>query len=381
MTEQRMRGRAFVGGALHEDVAVAWSGGTITEVDTAPGRDGSSRVEGLIVPGFVDLHVHGAAGADFMDGTHEAVRRIVELHARHGTTALAATTLSGSSKAISAAVGAIAEVAAAPAPGEAEIAAIHLEGPYLHPDKAGAQDRASLRSADIAEVEGWLAHAPTMRWMMTVAPEVPKVPELMQRLRHRVIFSIGHTTASYGLALEAVQGGATHFTHLFNAMPPLHHRDPGPVGAALASEETTAELIADGIHVHPLLLRLACQLMPGRIALVTDAMRACGMAEGLYRLYEHEVHVKGGAARLGDGTLAGSVLTMIGAVRSMVRRARLPLEQVLPLATEVPARVLGLEGRKGSLRVGADADLLVLSDELEVRHAFVRGVEQELLAP
>lgn len=371
-----LRGRAFVGGRLCEDAVVLWDRGLITEVDLAPGAaSGVPRVSGTIVPGFVDVHVHGGAGADFMDATPQAVRRVAAFHARHGTAALAATTLSASDEAVTRAVDAIAEAAAHPRPDEAGLLAIHLEGPYLNAQNAGAQDRESLRAADPQEVERWRARAPHLVWRMTVAPEVPGVLELIEKLRDHFSFCIGHTSATYDLCQEALQRGATHFTHLFNAMAPLHHREPGPVGAALVSPRASVELIADGLHVHPALLASVARLMPGRVALVTDAMRACGMPDGTYGLYRHTVSVRAGEARLADGTLAGSVLTMAGAVRNMVLRAGMPLQAVLPLATEVPARLLQAGDRKGRLQAGADADVLVLSEDLGLEQVFLRGQE------
>jgi N-acetylglucosamine-6-phosphate deacetylase len=172
--------------------------------------------------------------------------------------------------------------------------------------------------------------------------------------------------------------GAKHFTHLFNAMTGMHHREPGVVGAAFVSTDATAELIADGIHVHHAVLRIAVMSMPNRIALVTDAIRACGLADGTYKLYDSEVTVAEGAARLKGGTLAGSVLTMSRAVQNMVELAGLPLETVVPLATEVPARILGINDRKGKLENGFDGDVVVLSPKFAVERVFVRGqtVEQ-----
>ncbi len=368
------RGRALLDGGFVDDVEVRLAGTRIAEVRPGAGSRGE-RVPGAMVPGFIDVHVHGAGGADFMDGTEQAVRRVLTEHARHGTTALAATTLSGGREDVARAIDAIARTWRQGRPGEAEIAAIHLEGPYVSPARAGAQDRASLRPADPAELAGWLEGAPELAWMMTVAPEVEGVLALLERFAARVTFSIGHTTADFALATEALARGARHFTHLFNAMTPLGHREPGAVGAAMAHRAATAELIADGVHVHPAVLRIAHAAMRGRIALVTDAMRACGMPDGVYALHKHEVHVRGGAARLPDGTLAGSVLTMAGAVRTMVEAADVPLAEVVPLATAVPARLLGLEGRKARIAAGFDADLVVLGDDLSVARVIARGEE------
>ena len=371
----QMRGRAFVQGRVHQDVLVRWNEGILIDVDLAPGRaDGGSRVDGLIVPGFIDLHVHGGAGADFMDGTVEAAQRVAKFHAAQGTTALAATTLSATHDAVLRAVDSIARTVAKAPENAAEIVAIHLEGPYLNPERAGAQDRDSLRAADPVEVDLWRSRAPELRWHMTVAPEIDGVMPLIEKLSGQMGFAIGHTNASYEQTLEAVQRGASHFTHLFNAMAGIHHRQPGPIGAAFDSG-ATIELIADGHHVHPAWLRAASRLKPGGVALVTDAMRACGMPDGSYDLYRHKVRLDAGQARLADGTLAGSVLTMSQAVRNMVQLGGLEIESVLPMATDVPARILGIDTSRGRLRVGCHADLLVLDADLQLVSVVVRGTE------
>ncbi len=371
MANRLLHGRAFVRGTFQEDVLVTLNDDVIADVvQTADVPAAAERVKGLIVPGFIDCHIHGGDGADFMDADDAGNARILAFHARHGTTALAATTLSASPRDLRNAVAAIARASRVPG---SQICAVHLEGPYINAERAGAQDRSSIRPADIQEVETLLAEAPELRWMMTLAPELDGAQALIERFRERIRFSIGHTAADYGAAMEALRWGASHFTHLFNAMTGLHHREPGAVGAALLSADATAELIADGIHVHPAVLRLAARIMPGRIALITDAIRACGLADGIYKLYRHEVTVAGGAARLPGGELAGSLLTMSAAVRNIVELAGLPVESVIPLATEVPARILGLADRKGKLERGYDADVVLLSEDLDVERVFMRA--------
>ncbi len=365
-------GRAFVRGALRDDTLIIIDGDQIADVRDAVRRPTNAEpIGGVILPGFVDVHVHGGAGADFMDATDEAVATVAEFHARNGTTAMAATTLSGSRADLHAAVRAIARATARPK--AAEICAIHLEGPYISLHRAGAQDVASIRPADIHEVAALIDEAPELHWMMTIAPEIDGARGLIEHFRDLVLFSIGHTAADYGEAVNALEWGALHFTHLFNAMTGLNHREPGVVGAALVSTKATAELIADGIHVHPAVLRVAALMMPKRIALVTDAVRACGMPEGSYKLYGHDISVQQGAARLADGTLAGSTLTMQRAVQNMVELAGLPLETVVPLATEVPARIVGARERKGKLAAGFDADVVVVTEKFEVERVIVRG--------
>jgi N-acetylglucosamine-6-phosphate deacetylase len=371
MTDRRIFGRAFTGGELREGTLITIDDGRIIDVrDAFHPPAGCDVADGVIVPGFIDVHVHGGDGADFMDATDDAIARVTRFHATEGTTALAATTLAASRQHLHDAVTAIARV---PHDGGAAICGIHLEGPYINVARAGAQDVASLRPAEIHELAALIAEGPNLRWMMTVAPEVEGVRALIEHFRDRVLFSIGHTAADYANCIAALGWGASHFTHLFNAMTGLEHRRPGAVGAALTSVDATAELIADGIHVHPAVLRIAALAMPHRIALVTDAVRACGMPDGRYKLYEHEIIVADGAARLADGTLAGSVLTMRCAVQNMVELAGLPLELVLPLATEVPARILGAGDHKGKLAPGFDADIVVLNDRFEIAATYLRG--------
>jgi N-acetylglucosamine-6-phosphate deacetylase len=373
VSAQLLYGRAFVDGAVRDGVTVELDGARIAAVHVGePVPAGAHRVDGVLVPGFVDLHVHGGLGADFMDGTVDAARRVCAFHARHGTVALAATTLSARRAEITAAVTAAAEVARDPRPGESRVAGIHLEGPYLNPAKAGAQDPDALRAVDRDEVEEWLTAAGDLPVTMTVAPEVPGVLELIAELAGPVTFSIGHTEADEELTRRALAAGASRFTHLWNAMPPLHHRRPGVVGAALASTDATLELIADGHHVHPLLLAACARLAPQRVALITDGMRAAGMPDGRYTLARLDVDVRDGCARLANGSLAGSLLTMDAAVRTMVRDAGLPLADALPLAGEVPACVLELAD-KGRIVAGADADLVELDDDLRSQRVWIAG--------
>lgn len=369
----QLHGRAFVDGAFRDDILITLDGPVIADVaQTARTPAHAERVQGIIVPGFIDVHVHGGAGADFMDAHADATAKILEFHASHGTTALVATTLSASRSDLHAAIEGI-HAASAERLAGAEIVGIHLEGPFINVTRAGAQDRASIRPGDIHEVAALIAQAPRLRWIITVAPEIEGARGLIEHFRERVLFSIGHTAADHATAVSAIEWGALHFTHLFNAMSGLHHREPGVVGAALTSVGSTAELIADGIHVHPVALRVAVTSMPHRIALVTDAMRACGLEDGQYKLYEYDVTVAEGAARLADGTLAGSMLTMDSAVKNMIELAGLPAETVIPLATESPARIANVADRKGRIERRYDADLVVMNSRFEVERVWARG--------
>jgi len=373
---KRLYGRAFVRGSIQDDTLITIGDGAIAGVEQTHDvpRD-AERTAALIVPGFIDIHTHGGDGADFMDADERANARILAFHARHGTTAMMATTLSGSVADLQNAVAALARSSDERG---AEIAGIHLEGPYINRERAGAQDAASIRPADIHEIESLLQRAPHLRWMITFAPEVEGARALVERFRDRVVFSIGHTSADYAEAVAALEWGATHFTHLFNAMTGMHHREPGVVGAALVSRQATAELIADGTHVHPAVLNIAATTIPHRIALITDAIRACGLADGTYKLYGQDVEVRDGDARLKNGgALAGSTLTMHEAVRNMIELAGLPIERVIPMATETPARIAGVRDRKGTIDRGYDADLVLLDKKLEIERVIVRGKDVE----
>jgi N-acetylglucosamine-6-phosphate deacetylase len=369
-----LHGRAFIGGLIEDDtlVSIDESGRIVEARPRSHAAAGAEHFDGVLVPGFIDVHVHGGDGADFMDADDDAIRRVTTFHARNGTTSLAATTLSASRHDLHDAVSAIGRVSRG-RPSGAQIVGVHLEGPYISPEKSGAQDRESIRLPDIHEIAALVAEAPHLKWIITIAPEVEGARSLMERFEERITFSIGHTSADYGQCIAAMTWGASHMTHLFNAMTPLQHRAPGAVGAALTSSDVTVELIADGVHVHPAVLRFAASSMPNRTALITDAIRACGLADGTYKLYGYDVTVADGAARLADGTLAGSVLTMARAVQNMVELAGVPLQNVLPLATEVPARILGLGNQKGRIEAGFDADLVILSERFEVERVFVRG--------
>ncbi len=323
----------------------------------------------LAAPGFIDLHVHGGDGVDFSSASGEEIGRAIALHARHGTTGLLATTLSAAPDPLLAAVR---EIAAARAPG---LLGAHLEGPFLSPARAGAQDPAHIRDPDRAELERLLeAGAGTVR-IVTLAPERPRALATTALLRRAgVVAAVGHSDASWDEARAAFAAGATHAVHLFNGMRPLHHREPGVIGAALADPAVTCELICDGHHLHPGTIALVHALKGADGAvLVTDAMAAAGLPDGEYGLGTLDVVVAGGRAGLAEGVvLAGSTLTMDRAVRTAVA-AGVPVDDALRMASATPARVLGLELTKGALAPGHDADVVVLDDVLAVRATIVGG--------
>jgi N-acetylglucosamine-6-phosphate deacetylase len=326
----------------------------------------SWAVEGLVVPGFVDVHVHGGGGAAFDGGAPEQVRRVVETHLAHGTTTMVASLVTDSLDALAASCAALATSVDA-----GLIAGIHLEGPWLSPRRAGAHEPGHLVPPTLEAVDRLVEAARGHLRMVTLAPELPgalvAIPELVSA---GVVVAVGHTDATYDQTRAALEAGATAGTHLFNAMPPLHHREPGPV-AALLESSAFLELVADGVHVHPSVLALAWR--DGRTALVTDAMAAAGATDGEYRLGSLTVEVRDGVARLPEtGVIAASTATLGSSLRYAVAEAGVPLPEALAAVTSTPAAMLGLPG-VGRIEPGGWADLVELTDDLEVSRVMRRG--------
>lgn len=346
----------------------------ISEHELAPSaEDTVIQAEGLTVaPGLIDLHVHGAVGYDTMDATPEAIQAMARFFARHGVTGFLPTTMTANREETLAAIRNVARCLG-PCPGGAEVLGVHLEGPYVNESQAGAQLVSAIRPAGREEYEPFFQAGPVR--LITLAPEVPSNRELIPyALSQGAAVALGHSQASYEEVLEAVALGASQATHTFNGMPPLHHRQPGIVGAVLSCDELRAQLIVDLIHIHPAVVKIVVRAKgPERVILVTDAMRAAGLSDGLYELGGQAVTVRQGEARLASGRLAGSTLTLERAVRNVMDAAQVPLAQALQMATIVPAQSLGLATRKGSLEAGKDADLILLDERLEVALTMVRG--------
>jgi N-acetylglucosamine-6-phosphate deacetylase len=331
-----------------------------------------------ILPGFIDTHVHGGGGAQCNTSDPGELSLLARVHARHGTTALLASTVSAPIDQLTECLRVIARVVArGPQPGEAAILGAHLEGPFISRERPGAMDATSFRDPDPEQLERLLEAGP-VRWM-TIAPELPGALALIAGLRsHGVIASIGHSDATEQQAREAVAAGASAATHTFNAMRPLHHREPGVLGAVLDLDAVSCELICDGVHVAPAALRLAYRAKgPDRVRLVTDAMAAAGMPDGEYLLGGVEVRVKHGRAVLAASpeTIAGSTLTMDGALRGAVAHLGVGVEEAAQMAATNPARMLGIGDRTGALAPGLAANLVILSeDTLEVQATMIAGV-------
>lgn len=346
----------LVSGSVSEAV-VTVQGDRIVEVAAASGPG-----EGFLVPGFIDQHCHGGGGYDV--ATHAA--QAADFHLRHGTTTMVASLVTASAPVLKAQVAAL-----VPLVEQGVIGGIHLEGPWLSPQQCGAHDASLLRSPDAAELGSLLASGGVR--MVTFAPELPgALAAIRQTVAAGAVAAVGHTDCDYDMAVSAIEVGATVATHLFNRMPHLGKRHPGPVLALLEDPRVFVELIADGVHIDPHLLRYVVAVTGGRASVVTDAMAAAGMGDGDYLLGELPVHVRDGQARLAsDHALAGSTLTMDNALRMLVA-AGVALPAAVTTLTRTPARAMGFCDR-GVIAAGHRADLVLLDDDLQVTRVMRSG--------
>lgn len=323
-------------------------------------------------PGFIDVHIHGAAGHDAMDATPEALNGLAGALPKEGTTSFLATTMTQTDSAISAALQNIREFQIQD--GQAEMLGVHLEGPFISAQRAGAQPIEHIAEASYPLFRKWQKLSGNQIRLVTLAPETKNGLAFIKRLTDDgVIASIGHSDATLEEVQAAVRSGASHVTHLYNQMSPFHHRNPGVVGAALMEEGLTVEVIADFIHSHPTSVELAFrQKGADRMILITDAMRAKGLPPGVYDLGGQDVQVTKKDARLADGTLAGSVLTMDSAVKNVESITGCSLNELVAMTSANAAKELGLE-TKGRLTAGADADVAILDDNFTVQLTICRG--------
>ncbi len=326
----------------------------------------------FLSPGFIDIHIHGAGGHDTMEATFEALDTISSTIANHGTTGFLPTTMTLSLEDIKTAVKAAKE-----AQGQvhgASILGVHLEGPFISEFAIGAQNPNFVARPSIENFKKMVGEDISFIKNITIAPEVEGALDLIPFLRENQInVSMGHTKATYKEAMEGIKAGVNHSTHLFNAMTPFSHREPGAVGAIFDTDIST-ETISDGIHVSYPSLRTAYKIKTSeKVLLITDAMMACGMPDGTYSLGGQPVISKGGAARLESGALAGSILTMDKAVQNVYKNTNLPLHEVIKMASYNGAKFIGVEDRKGKIALNYDADLLILDQSLNVEKVFIEG--------
>jgi N-acetylglucosamine-6-phosphate deacetylase len=325
--------------------------------------------DSVVIPGFIDMHVHGGGGASYTDS--HGIAAAAEFHLRHGTTTTLASLVTAGPAELSAGVRALSQ-----ATRDGLVAGIHLEGPWLSRARCGAHDPERMREPDPAEIDAVLAVGGGAVRMVTLAPELPGCDEAIQRfLEAGVVVALGHTNATYEQTRHAIELGATIGTHLFNAMPPLHHREPGPALALLQDPRVTVELIADGVHVHPAVAHAVIEAAgPDRVAVVTDAIAAAGRDDGAFRLGTVAIDVASGVARVhGTSTIAGSTATMDQLFRTVAEPGSdAALAAAVQMTSATPARALGLD-RVGHLRPGYDANLVVLNRELQVTAVMVHG--------
>lgn len=326
-----------------------------------------------IVPGFIDAHIHGAMGADVMDADAEGLARIASYLPAEGTTSFLATTMTGATVAIDNALATIAAFDSLP--GTAEMLGVHLEGPFVDRKKAGAQPAEHIVAPDIDLFDRWQAASGGRVRVVTLAPEQPGGEALVAYLTEQgVRASIGHSSCSAAQAEAAIAAGATRGTHLFNAMGGLHHRDPGAACALLTNPHARSEIIADGFHITPAMVKLAYHAAGrDRLMAITDAMRAKGLGDGDYELGGQPVKVQNGQARLADGTLAGSVLTFDAGFRNLLDFTGCDIADAVAMTSSNAARDLGVADHKGRLTEGFDADLVVLDADFNVQLTICRG--------
>ena len=372
-----INGSVFVGeGFVERDVFVA-EGRFVGEAARAEGGQTVDAAGCYVIPGLVDLHFHGSAGADISDGDLAGLHRMGAYEASRGVTAMCPATMTLPEDVLMRA----AQAAAAyePAADEAALVGINMEGPFISPSKVGAQNPDYVRNPSADEFRRLQEAADGLFKLVDIAPEEPGAEEFIREMANEVRISLAHTCTDYDTAVRAFELGARQLTHLYNAMDPMHHRKPGPIPAAVEHGEVAAEIIADGVHIHPAMVRLAFQLFgDNRMILISDTLRAAGLEDGTYDLGGQDVTVRGPVATIDNGALAGSVSDLMRCLTVAVRDMGIPLASAVKAASANPARALGLDAERGAIEAGKVADAVLLDKEtLDVRAVVLRG---ELLA-
>lgn len=373
-----LAGKTLLGGALVGPVMLTVTDGRISAVEPGGSPSGRDAVvdasDAIVVPGLIDVHTHGGAGAQVIDGRADDLDRLSAFYAAHGVTGYLAT-IGGSMAHIRAGLRSVRAYLDRPPGGGARCLGVHLEGPFISPSALGAFPPDTVLTPDPAVFAEILDLSGGHLRRMTIAPEVDGADAVIEMAqRNGVACSVGHSVATEEEVSRAVDAGVGSVTHMFNGMAPFHHRRPGLVGAALTDSRLVTEVIADGVHIHPTALRLLAQTKgTARIALVSDSIGATGMPDGDYDLEGQRISVVAGAARLADGTLAGSTLTLDRAVANFARWAGVPWEEAVVSATVVPARLLGMDGQRGKIAVGQDADLAAFDADRELSWTMVAG--------
>lgn len=325
-----------------------------------------------VIPGLVDIHTHGAAGADFSDGDAEGLTRMAAHLAKRGVTSFCPTSMTLPYETLEKAFRTAAELNENRPAGCARVMGIHMEGPYFSETKKGAQNGAYLKLPDLPGFRKLYEGCGGLVRIVDVAPELEGAAEFAAGAKALCTVSVAHTDANYDEAAAVFDAGASHLTHLYNAMPPIHHRKPGVIGAASERENVVAELICDGLHVHPSSVRMAFRLFPGRICLISDSLRCCGMPDGEYELGGQQVFLSGGVARLADGTIAGAASDLYADMLNAIRFG-IPREEAIRAATIRPAKEIGRDSEIGSIEVGKHADFVICGENLQPEGVYIGG--------
>ena len=325
-----------------------------------------------VIPGLIDIHTHGNSGADFSDGDYAGLKTMAAFLAKNGVTGFAPASMTLPYEVLEKAYASARQLCDEAPAGCARLLGINMEGPFFSEKKKGAQNAAYLRTPDFEAFRKLYEGCGGLVRIVDLAPELPGAVDFAEKAARLCTVSVAHTDASYEQARAVYAAGATHLTHLFNAMPAIHHRKPGVIGAASENEKVYAELICDGQHVHESAVRMAFKLFPGRICLISDALRCCGMPDGQYELGGQDVFLKGGIARLADGTIAGSAATLTQCLQNAVAFG-IDRGEAIRAATLNPARQLGCADRCGSIAAGKQADFLVCGEDLAVQQVYLGG--------
>ena len=347
--------------------------GIFTEIlDCVPQEDGIDLAGACVIPGLIDIHTHGNSGADFSDGDYEGLCAMARYLARNGITSFAPASMTLPYEVLEKAFATGARLHREQPAGCARIMGIQMEGPFFSEKKKGAQNGAYLKNPDFSTFRKLYDSCEGLVNIADLAPELPGSVEFTEQASKLCTVSVAHTDATYEEAKAVFDAGATHLTHLFNTMPPIHHRKPGVIGAASENENVQAELICDGIHVHPSAVRMAFRLFPGRICLVSDTLRCCGMPDGEYMLGGQQVFLQSGVAKLADGTIAGAATNLYDGMKNAVKFGISKEEAVLS-ATLHPAKALGREGEIGSIAPGRKADFVICDQNLAILQVWLSG--------